>query len=134
MDLESTQTNAVVKLLLLKQGDYEMWRLIIEQYIQLQDYALREVIENGNSFNPQARVIINADDTSTSVIPGLITTDEKTQKKNDVKAKSILMMALPNENLLTFNQHKDAKTLLAIIEARFGGNDATRKSQKILLK
>ncbi|GKE48031.1 hypothetical protein Tco_1479289, partial [Tanacetum coccineum] len=89
---------------------------------------------NGNSFNSQARVTINADATSTSLIPGLVTTDEKTQKKNDVKARSILMMALPNEHLLTFNQHKDAKTLLAAIEARFGGNDATKKTQKTLLK
>ncbi|GJR52005.1 hypothetical protein Tco_1402526, partial [Tanacetum coccineum] len=39
--------------------------------------------------------------------------DEKTQKKNDVKARSMLLMALPNEHLLTFNQYKDAKTLFA---------------------
>nr|GEU30601.1 reverse transcriptase domain, reverse transcriptase zinc-binding domain protein [Tanacetum cinerariifolium] len=31
-------------------GDYEMWKLRIEQYFQVQDYALWDVIENGNSF------------------------------------------------------------------------------------
>ncbi|GJX60207.1 hypothetical protein Tco_0291597 [Tanacetum coccineum] len=46
---------------------------------------------------------------------GLVTADEKTQKKNDVKAISMLLMALPNEHLLTFNQYKDAKTLFAAI-------------------
>ncbi|GKE29190.1 hypothetical protein Tco_1444574 [Tanacetum coccineum] len=60
--------------------------------------------------------------------------DEKTQKKNDVKARSMLLMALLNEYLLTFNQYKDAKTLFADIQIRFGGNDATKKTQKTLLK
>ncbi|GJV31708.1 hypothetical protein Tco_1392108 [Tanacetum coccineum] len=39
MDLETTQNNAIAKLPLLKQGDYEMWKLRIEQYFQVQDYA-----------------------------------------------------------------------------------------------
>ncbi|GJZ30681.1 ribonuclease H-like domain-containing protein [Tanacetum coccineum] len=133
MDLETTQTNAAAKLPLLKQGEYEMWRLRIEQYFQIQDYALWEVIENGNSFKPVPRTTQNADGTSTSMIPGAVTTEEKTQKKNDVKARSMLLMALPNEHLLTFNQYKDAKTLFDVIQTRFGGNDATKKTQKTLL-
>ncbi|GKC34917.1 hypothetical protein Tco_1047301 [Tanacetum coccineum] len=40
MDLETTQTNVAAKLPLLKQGEYEMWRLRIEQYFQIQDYTL----------------------------------------------------------------------------------------------
>nr|GEZ80318.1 ribonuclease H-like domain-containing protein [Tanacetum cinerariifolium] len=46
----------------------------------------------------------------------------------------MLLMALPNEHLLTFSQYKDAKTLFESIQARFGGNDATKKTQKTLLK
>ncbi|GJV59549.1 hypothetical protein Tco_1465649 [Tanacetum coccineum] len=105
MDLETVQNNDVAKLPLLKQGDYEMWRLRIEQYFQIQDYALWDIIENVNSFNPVAQTTTNADGTSTSTIPGPVTTEEKTQKKNDVKAR-----------------------------IRFGGNDATKKTQKTLLK
>ncbi|GJU46252.1 putative ribonuclease H-like domain-containing protein [Tanacetum coccineum] len=134
MDLETVQNNAVAKLPLLKQGDYEMWRLRIEQYFQIQDYALWDIIENGNSFNPITRTTTNADGTSTSAIPGPIITEEKVQKKNDVKARSMLLMALPNEHQLTFNQYKDAKTLFEAIQTRFGGNDATKKTQKTLLK
>ncbi|GKE64273.1 hypothetical protein Tco_1518434 [Tanacetum coccineum] len=115
MDLETAQNNVVAKLPLLKQGDYEMWRLRIDQYFQIQDYALWDIIENGNSFNPVARTTTNADGTSTSTIPGPVTTEEKAQKKNDVKARSMLLMALPNEHQLTFNQYKDAKTLFAAI-------------------
>ncbi|GJU71416.1 hypothetical protein Tco_1262821 [Tanacetum coccineum] len=134
MDLETTQTNAAAKLPLLKQGEYETWRLRIEQYFQIQDYALWDVIENGNSFKPTTRTTSNADGTSTSMIPSHVTTKEKAQKKNDVKARSMLLMALPNEHQLTFNQYKDAKTLFAAILIRFGHNDATKKTQKTLLK
>nr|GFA27012.1 ribonuclease H-like domain-containing protein [Tanacetum cinerariifolium] len=77
MDLESAQNNVVAKLPLLKQGDYELWKLRIEQYFQVQDYALWDVIENGNSFKPVPRTTANADNTSTSTIPGPVTTKEK---------------------------------------------------------
>ncbi|GKB02829.1 ribonuclease H-like domain-containing protein, partial [Tanacetum coccineum] len=115
-------------------GEYDMRRLRIEQYFQVQDYALWDVIENGNSFKPAAQTITNADGTSTSLIPGLVTTKEKAQKKNDVKARSMLLMALPNEHLMTFNQYKDVKTLFVAIQIRFSGNEATKKTQKTLLK
>ncbi|GJT46094.1 putative ribonuclease H-like domain-containing protein [Tanacetum coccineum] len=115
-------------------GDYEIWKLRIEQYFQVQDYALWEVIECGNSFKPVARTTKNADGSSTSTIPGPVTTEDKAQKKNDVKARSMLLMALPNEHQLTFSQYKDAKTLFEAIQARFGGNEATKKTQRTLLK
>ncbi|GJX21671.1 putative ribonuclease H-like domain-containing protein [Tanacetum coccineum] len=134
MDLESTKNNALAKLPLLKQGDYDTRKLRIESYIQLQDYALWEIIEDGNSFKPVARTTTNTDGTSTSTIPGTVTAEEKIQKKNDLKGRSILMMTLPNEHLLTFNQYKDAKTLFEAIEARFDGNEATKKTQKTILK
>nr|GEY19242.1 hypothetical protein [Tanacetum cinerariifolium] len=46
----------------------------------------------------------------------------------------MLLMSLPNEHLMTFNQYKDAKTLFAAIQTRFGGNEATKNTQKTLLK
>ncbi|GJV76268.1 hypothetical protein Tco_1507852 [Tanacetum coccineum] len=62
------------------------------------------------------------------------TAEEKTKKKNDVKARGLLLMALPNEHQLTFSQYPDAKSMFAAIETRFGGNAATKKTQKTLLK
>ncbi|GKA26775.1 hypothetical protein Tco_0712884 [Tanacetum coccineum] len=134
MDLETAQTNATAKLPILKQGEYEMWRLRIEQYFQVQDYDIWDVIENGNSFKPTSRTTANADGTSASMISGLVITEENAQKKNDIKSRSMMLMALPNEHQLTFNQYKDAKTLFDVIQTRFGGNDATKKTQKTLLK
>ncbi|GJZ17682.1 hypothetical protein Tco_0553805 [Tanacetum coccineum] len=51
-----------------------------------------------------------------------VTAEEKSNKKNDVKARSLLLMALPNEHQLTFSQYPDAKTMFAAIETRFGGS------------
>ncbi|GJX97301.1 hypothetical protein Tco_0353099 [Tanacetum coccineum] len=48
MELENSQNNALAKLPMLKLGEYEMWEIRIKQYFQIQDYALWEVIENGN--------------------------------------------------------------------------------------
>ncbi|GJY52360.1 hypothetical protein Tco_0443207 [Tanacetum coccineum] len=111
-----------------------MWKLRIEQYFQVQYYALWDVIENGNSFKPTAQTTTNVEGTSTILISGPVNADKNIQKKNDVKARSMLLMALPNEHLLTFNQYKDAKTLFAVVQTRFDGNDATKKTQKNILK
>nr|GEU71074.1 hypothetical protein [Tanacetum cinerariifolium] len=81
-----------------------------------------------------AKTTKNDAGTSTTRIPGPVTNEEKAQKKNDVKARSMLSMTLSNKHLMTFNQYKDAKTLFAAIETRFVRNEATKKTQKTLLK
>ncbi|GJT10859.1 putative ribonuclease H-like domain-containing protein [Tanacetum coccineum] len=134
MELENSQNNALAKLPMLKLGEYEMWEIRIKQYFQIQDYALWEVIENGNSWVP-IPVTQSESGPSTALkmtVPS--TSEEKTCKKNDVKARSLLLMALPNEHQLTFDQYVDAQSMFAAIKARFGGNEATKKIQKALLK
>ncbi|GKE03131.1 hypothetical protein Tco_1391114 [Tanacetum coccineum] len=129
MELENTQNNALAKLPMLKLGEYEMWEIRIKQYFQIQDYALWEVIENGNSWVPIPVTTPSETGTSTATkmtVPSTI--EEKTCKKNDVKARSLLFMTLPNEHQLTFDQYVDAQSML------FGGNEATKKTQKALLK
>nr|GEY98740.1 hypothetical protein [Tanacetum cinerariifolium] len=86
MEQVNIQTSGTTKLPILKQGEYKMWRLRIEQYFQIQDYALWDVIKNGNSFKPVAQTV------------------------------------------------EDSKSLFDAITTRFGRNDATRKTQKTLLK
>ncbi|GJS41918.1 putative ribonuclease H-like domain-containing protein [Tanacetum coccineum] len=114
-------SNTTAKLPILKLGEYEMWVIRIKQYFQVQDYALWEVIENGNSWVsvPQTE---QENGTSVTKMSVPVTAEEKTNKKNDVKARSLLLMALPNEHSLTFRQYTDAKTMFAAIETRFGGS------------
>ncbi|GKC21234.1 ribonuclease H-like domain-containing protein [Tanacetum coccineum] len=60
--------------------------------------------------------------------------EEKAHRRLKVKARSTLMMGIPNEHQLKFNSIKDAKKLLEAVEKRFGRNAATRKTQRNLLK
>nr|GFB94762.1 ribonuclease H-like domain-containing protein [Tanacetum cinerariifolium] len=62
------------------------------------------------------------------------TVEQKLARKNELKARGTLLMALPNKHQLKFNSHKDAKSLMEAIEKRFGGNTETKKVQKTLLK
>ncbi|GJS59736.1 putative ribonuclease H-like domain-containing protein [Tanacetum coccineum] len=133
MELESTNSGPTAKLPILKLGEYEMWAIRIKQYFQIQDYALWEVIENGDSWVSISQTT-EENGITTSKMSTPATAEEKTKKKNDVKARGLLLMALPNEHQLTFSQYPDAKSMFAAIETRFGGNAATKKTQKTLLK
>ncbi|GJY16785.1 putative ribonuclease H-like domain-containing protein [Tanacetum coccineum] len=121
MEFESAQSNTTAKLPILKLSEYEMWVIRIKQYFQVQDYALWEVIENGNSWVSVPQTT-QENGTSVTKMSVPVTAEEKTNKKNDVKARSLLLMALPNEHQLTFSQYNDAKTMFAAIETRFGGS------------
>nr|GEW85079.1 hypothetical protein [Tanacetum cinerariifolium] len=102
IELETTQTSTTAKQPILKQGDYEMWRLRIEQYFQVQDYALWDVIESENSFVPVTQTTTAEGSDITTAISTPVTAEEKIKKKNDVKAR----------------------------KTRFGGNEATKKDSK----
>nr|GEX11514.1 hypothetical protein [Tanacetum cinerariifolium] len=76
------------------------------------DYLLWEVILNGDS--PILTRVIEG-----VVQPVAPTTDEqRLARKNELKARGTLLMALPDKHQLKFNIHKDAKTLMEAIEKR----------------
>nr|GEW68192.1 uncharacterized mitochondrial protein AtMg00810-like [Tanacetum cinerariifolium] len=90
---------------------------------------------------PQRRIILNGDShVPTRVVKGVLqpvaptTAEQKLARKNEVKARGTLLMALPDKHQLKFNSHKNAKTLMKAIEKQFGGNTETKKVQKTLLK
>ncbi|GJS01247.1 ribonuclease H-like domain-containing protein [Tanacetum coccineum] len=98
----------------------------MEQYLTYTDYALWEVIVNG-----YAPAIASA--STEGPIPPK-TAEQKLARKNKLKAKSTLFLAIPDEHLLKFHGIKDAKTLWEAIKTRFGGNKESKKMQKTILK
>ncbi|GJS21997.1 ribonuclease H-like domain-containing protein [Tanacetum coccineum] len=128
MDQDSAHMVAASKVPMLKPGEYEIWRMRIEQYIQMIDYALWEVIENGTTL-PKTKIVEGV----MTEMP-ITSAKEKAQRRLEVKARSTLMMGIPNEHQLKFNSIKDAKKLLEAVEKRFGGNATTKKTQRNLLK
>nr|GEX67922.1 ribonuclease H-like domain-containing protein [Tanacetum cinerariifolium]GEX68222.1 ribonuclease H-like domain-containing protein [Tanacetum cinerariifolium] len=128
MESLSPQVVAAAKLPILNPNEFDLWKMGIEQYFLMTDYSLWEVILNGNSPIP------------TRAIDGVVqpivatTAEQRLAKKNELKARGTLLMALPNKYQLKFNIYKDAKSFMKAIEKRFGGNKETKKVQKTLLK
>ncbi|GJW59972.1 hypothetical protein Tco_0109307 [Tanacetum coccineum] len=91
MNQDSVHMVLASKVPMLKPGEYELQRIRMKHYIQMVDYALWEVIENGNTA-PKTTLVEGVE----KVIPST-TAEEKAQR-------------------------------------RFGGNAATKKTQRNLLK
>nr|GFB30346.1 ribonuclease H-like domain-containing protein [Tanacetum cinerariifolium] len=62
------------------------------------------------------------------------TTEQKLARKNKLKVKSTLMLAIPNEHLLKFHACKDEKSLWEAIKNRFRDNKESKKMKKTILK
>nr|GEY96822.1 hypothetical protein [Tanacetum cinerariifolium] len=86
----------------------------MEQYLQCINYNLWEIIENGN-----ASIVTKLMDGKETIIPPT-TVEEKAQRRAELKARSTLLMALPNEHQLKLNSYKDGKSLMQDIENKFG--------------
>nr|GEU77970.1 hypothetical protein [Tanacetum cinerariifolium] len=63
-----------------------------------------------------------------------LTTDDMQKRKNNVKARTTLLLALLDEHQLQFSKHKATQELWAAILKTFGGNETTKKTKKNLLK
>ncbi|GJX95416.1 hypothetical protein Tco_0351214 [Tanacetum coccineum] len=100
IDYESEMAYQLLKFIIK-----QLKKIMIEQYIQMIDYALWEVIENGATLP------------KTTTVEGVVTVMPITTAKE--KAQRRL---------------EDAKKLLKAVEKRFGRNAATKKTQRNLLK
>nr|GEY05215.1 ribonuclease H-like domain-containing protein [Tanacetum cinerariifolium] len=105
MESLSPQVVVAAKLHILNPNEFDLWKMRIEQVV---DGVVQPVAPT--------------------------TTEQILAKKNELKARGTLLMALPDKHQLKFNIHKDAKSLMEAIEKRFGGNKETKKVQKTLLK
>nr|GEU66373.1 hypothetical protein [Tanacetum cinerariifolium] len=126
------------KISILDTGKFKQWKFRIQQYLQNEHYALWEVIEFGDPYEaPQ-------DDSATgSASEGsakkkertvVVTTKDMQKRRNDVKARTTLLLALPGEQQLRFSKYKTAQELWAAILKTFSGNKATKKTKKNQLK
>nr|GEV14977.1 hypothetical protein [Tanacetum cinerariifolium] len=128
MDSLSTPVVSAAKLPILNPNGFDLWKIRIEQYFLMTNYSLWEVIINGDS--PAPTVVID----SVLRLVTILSTDQKLARRNELKPRGTLLMALPNKHQLKFNSHKDVKTLMEAIEKFFGGNTETKKKLVSQLK
>ncbi|GKD34059.1 ribonuclease H-like domain-containing protein, partial [Tanacetum coccineum] len=127
--VESPQMISTVKLPMLKKGEYTLWSMRMEQYLTNTDYGLWQVIMNGDE---PVQTTKDENGVETEVPPK--TAQAILARQKERKAKSILLLAIPDEYQLRFHTIKDAKSLWAAIKSRFGGNVKSKKMQKNVLK
>nr|GEY42883.1 ribonuclease H-like domain-containing protein [Tanacetum cinerariifolium] len=106
------QNPILAKILILDTGKFEQWQFRIQQYLQHEHYALWEVIEFRDSYEAPANVATTG------------TASDGTGKK---KGRIVTLTA---DDI----KYKTAQELWAAILKTFGGNEATKKTKKNLLK
>nr|GEU69657.1 putative reverse transcriptase domain-containing protein [Tanacetum cinerariifolium] len=106
----------------------------IQQYLQNEHYALWEVIEFGDSYKAHQEEIASESSVKKKGMTVVITTEDMQKRRNNVKARTNLLLALPDEHQLRFSKYETAKELWEAILKTFGGNKATKKTKKNQLK
>ncbi|GJT20622.1 putative ribonuclease H-like domain-containing protein [Tanacetum coccineum] len=106
---QTPHTVSTIKLPILNKGEYDIWAMKMEHYLAHTDYPIWEVLP------PK-------------------TTEEILARERERKARTTLLMALPEDHLVKFHKMTDAKQMWEAIKSRFGGNDKSKKMQKYILK
>nr|GEZ21762.1 hypothetical protein [Tanacetum cinerariifolium] len=126
------------KILILDTRKFEQSKFRIQQYLQNEHYALWEVIEFGDSYKaPQEESGTGSVSESSAKKKGrtiALTTEDMQKRRNDVKARTTLLLALLDEHQLRFSTYKTAQELWGAILKTFSGNEATKKTKKNQLK
>nr|GEX40274.1 hypothetical protein [Tanacetum cinerariifolium] len=101
------------KIPILDIGKFEQWKFRIQQYLQNEHYALWEVIEFDDSYKallvetgkcPASESSARKNERTVA-----ITMEDMQKRRNDVKARTNLLLALPDEHQLRFSKYEIPK-------------------------
>ncbi|GJQ93697.1 hypothetical protein Tco_0004836 [Tanacetum coccineum] len=126
---QTPHTISTIKLPILNKGEYDIWAMKIKHYLAHTDYPIWEVIQRGNG-----PVGVSTDTNGLIKVLPPKTTEEILARERERKARTTLLMALPEDHLVKFHKMMDAKQMWEAIKSRFGGNDESKKMQKYILK
>ncbi|GJS44582.1 hypothetical protein Tco_0594703 [Tanacetum coccineum] len=91
-------------------------------YLAHTDYPIWEVIQNGNG-----PVSITTDTSRKIKVLPPRTAEEIVARERERKARTTLLMALPEDHLAKFHKMTDAKEMWDAIKSRVSGNDESKK-------
>ncbi|GJT15495.1 putative ribonuclease H-like domain-containing protein [Tanacetum coccineum] len=101
---QTPHTVSTIKLPILKKGEYDIWAMKMEHYLAHTDYPIWEVIQNGNG-----PVSITTDTQGQIKVLPPRTAEEIVARERERKARTTLLMALPEDHLAKFHKMTDAK-------------------------
>ncbi|GJV99152.1 hypothetical protein Tco_1554404 [Tanacetum coccineum] len=113
---QAPHTLSTIKLLILKKGEYDIWAMKMEHYLGHTDYLIWEVIQKGNG-PVQVSIDING---QIRVLPPK-TAKEILARERERKARTTLLMSIPEDHLAKFHKMTDAKEMWEAIKSRFEG-------------
>ncbi|GJW45620.1 putative ribonuclease H-like domain-containing protein [Tanacetum coccineum] len=103
---QTPHTVSTIKLPILKKGEYDIWAMKMEHYLAHTDYPIWEVIQNGNG-----PVSITTDTSGQIKVLPPRTAEEIVARERERKARTTLLMALPEDHLAKFHKMTDAKEI-----------------------
>ncbi|GJR46923.1 hypothetical protein Tco_1315026 [Tanacetum coccineum] len=92
-----------LKLPILKKGEYEIWAMKTEHYLSYTDCPIWEVIQKGNG-----HVSVSTDTNGVIKVLPPKTDEEILAREIERKARTTLLMALPEDHLENFKKMTDA--------------------------
>ena len=116
-----TPSITTLRIPIIKKGEYDLWCMKIRQYIAITDNSLWDIIINGD------QKVVETAETPKSL------SANQSKRAND-KALNVLLSAIPDRHLLSFHGAQNARSLWAALKTKFGGNAASKKMQRNLLK
>ncbi|GKA10448.1 ribonuclease H-like domain-containing protein, partial [Tanacetum coccineum] len=127
---QAPHTMSTIKLPILKKGKYDIWALKNGNItLAYRLFLIWEVIQKGNG-----PVSVSTDINGVIKVLPPKTAKEILARERERKARTTLLMALPEDHLAKFHKMTDAKEMWDAIKSRFGGNDESKKMQKYILK
>ncbi|GJW80723.1 hypothetical protein Tco_0144698 [Tanacetum coccineum] len=103
---QTPHTVSTIKLPILKKGEYDIWAMKMEHYLAHTDYPIWEVIQNGNG-----HVSVTTDTSGQIKILPPKTGEEVVARERERKARTTLLMAIPEDHLAKFHKINDAKEM-----------------------
>ncbi|GJS06745.1 hypothetical protein Tco_0363541 [Tanacetum coccineum] len=95
---QTPHTVSAIKLPILKKGEYDIWAMKMEHYLAYTDYPIWEVIQRGNG-----PVSVSTDSNGVIKVLPPKTAEEILARERERKARTTLLMALPEDHLAKFD-------------------------------
>nr|GEZ16295.1 ribonuclease H-like domain-containing protein [Tanacetum cinerariifolium] len=126
---QASHTISTIKLPIMKKGEYDIWAMKMKHYLAHTDYPIWEVIQKRNG-----PVQVSTDTNGQIRVLPPKTAEEILARKRERKARTTLLMVIPEDHLKKIHKITDVKEMWEAIKSRFGGNDEFNKMQKYILK
>ncbi|GJR06992.1 hypothetical protein Tco_0529976 [Tanacetum coccineum] len=88
----------------MKKGEYDIWAMKMEHYLEHTEYPIWEVIQKGNG-----PVQVSTDTNGQIKVLPPKTAEEILARERERKARTTLLMAIPKDHLAKFHKMTDAK-------------------------